>query len=118
MEKSLVVKRSIVFGGHKTSVSLEDAFWNGLRDIADEHDMTLSALISNINADRDFANLSSAIRLFVLGTYQKQMSELASAEPVDVKPVKLRRKLSWGARWGQYERLRARRGSARSPSQA
>jgi predicted DNA-binding ribbon-helix-helix protein len=72
MDKSLVTKRSIVVGGHKTSVSLEDAFWNGLREMADERDMTLSTLVANIDADREFANLSSAIRLFVLGAYQKQ----------------------------------------------
>jgi predicted DNA-binding ribbon-helix-helix protein len=64
--KSTVVKRSIVVAGHKTSVSLEDAFWNGLKDIVRERHMTLSELVAEIDARRQFGNLSSALRLFVL----------------------------------------------------
>ena len=64
--KSSVIKRSIAFAGHKTSVGLEDAFWNGLKEIAKWRDETLSNLIASINADRQHANLSSAIRLYVL----------------------------------------------------
>ena len=48
--KSPVVKRSIVIAGHKTSVSLEDAFWNGLKDIARERHMNLSELVAEIDA--------------------------------------------------------------------
>jgi predicted DNA-binding ribbon-helix-helix protein len=65
--KSPVVKRSIVIDGHKTSVSLEDAFWQGLKKIAGERQTTLSELIATIDANRRDGNLSSAIRLFVLG---------------------------------------------------
>ena len=68
--KSPVVKRSIVITGHKTSVSLEDAFWGGLKDIASSRNMTLSELVASIDADRRQGNLSSAIRLFVLDHYQ------------------------------------------------
>jgi predicted DNA-binding ribbon-helix-helix protein len=68
--KSPVVKRSIVIAGHKTSVSLEDAFWKGLKDIAGERDMTLSDLVASIDTDRRHGNLSSAIRLFVLDHYR------------------------------------------------
>src|SRR4051812_27488546 len=68
--KSPVVKRSIVIAGHKTSVSLEDAFWKGLKEVADDRDMTLSDLVSAIDADRHQGNLSSAIRLFVLDHYR------------------------------------------------
>jgi predicted DNA-binding ribbon-helix-helix protein len=68
--KSPVVKRSIVIGGHKTSVSLEDAFWQGLKQIAAERDMTLSDLVATIDTDRRQGNLSSAIRLFVLDYYR------------------------------------------------
>ena len=68
--KSPVVKRSIVLAGHKTSVSLEDAFWRGLKDIATSRRMTLSDLISRIDIDREQGNLSSALRLFVLNHYQ------------------------------------------------
>jgi predicted DNA-binding ribbon-helix-helix protein len=64
--KSPVVKRSIVIDGHKTSVSLEDAFWTGLREIAQAHDATLSKLVAEIDRTRQQGNLSSAIRLFVL----------------------------------------------------
>lgn len=68
--KSPVVKRSIVITGHKTSVSLEDAFWSGLKDIASSRNMTLSELVASIDADRRQGNLSSAIRLFVLDHYR------------------------------------------------
>jgi predicted DNA-binding ribbon-helix-helix protein len=63
--KSQVVKRSIVIDGHKTSVSLEDAFWTGLREIAQAQHATLSKLVGEIDRTRQ-GNLSSAIRLFVL----------------------------------------------------
>ena len=68
--KSPVVKRSIVITGHKTSVSLEDAFWTGLKDIATSRNMTLSELVASIDGDRRQGNLSSAIRLFVLDHYR------------------------------------------------
>jgi len=68
--KSPVIKRSIVIAGHKTSVSLEDAFWRGLKDIATTRRTTLSDLIGSIDADRQRGNLSSALRLFVLNHYQ------------------------------------------------
>jgi predicted DNA-binding ribbon-helix-helix protein len=70
--KSPVIKRSIVIAGHKTSVSLEDAFWKGLKDIASNRDMTLSELVAAIDSDRRHGNLSSAIRLFVLDCYRSQ----------------------------------------------
>ena len=73
--KSPVVKRSIVIAGHKTSVSLEDAFWNGLKDIAGSRDMTLSDLVATIDTDRQHGNLSSAIRLFVLEYYRSFAGE-------------------------------------------
>jgi predicted DNA-binding ribbon-helix-helix protein len=68
--KSPVVKRSIVIAGHKTSVSLEDAFWKGLKEIAGGRDMTLSELVAAIDSERRHGNLSSAIRLFVLDHYR------------------------------------------------
>jgi predicted DNA-binding ribbon-helix-helix protein len=70
--KSPVVKRSIVIAGHKTSVSLEDAFWTGLKEIAAQRAMTLSELVAFIDTDRRHGNLSSAIRLFVLDHYRSQ----------------------------------------------
>ena len=73
--KSSVAKRSIVLGGHKTSISREDAFWNGMKVIAGEREMTLSQLVGSIDASREHANLSSAIRLFVLGYYMKHAEQ-------------------------------------------
>jgi predicted DNA-binding ribbon-helix-helix protein len=68
--KSVVVKRSIVIAGHKTSVSLEAAFWITLKDIAASRQQTLSDLVGAIDAERKQGNLSSAIRLFVLDYYR------------------------------------------------
>jgi predicted DNA-binding ribbon-helix-helix protein len=70
--KSSVSKRSIIIAGHKTSVSLEDQFWDSLKEIAGQRGMTLGELVAAIDADRQHANLSSAIRLFVLGVYRDQ----------------------------------------------
>jgi predicted DNA-binding ribbon-helix-helix protein len=67
-----VLKRSLVIAGHKTSVSLENEFWNSLKEIASERGMMLGELIRTIDANRNHANLSSAIRLFVLGVYRDQ----------------------------------------------
>lgn len=71
--KSTVVKRSIVVDGHKTSVSLEDAFWNALKEIARERDVTSSDLVATIDGNRQEGNLSSAIRLFVIGQYRDRL---------------------------------------------
>ncbi len=75
--KSPVIKRSIVIAGHKTSVSLEDAFWRGLKEIANGREMTLSDLVASIDTDRRHGNLSSAIRLFVLDHYRAQIGDSA-----------------------------------------
>jgi predicted DNA-binding ribbon-helix-helix protein len=73
--KTSVAKRSIVIAGHKTSVSLEDAFWTTLKEIADRRHLTLSELVATIDGGRQRGNLSSAIRLFVLDFYRDQVSE-------------------------------------------
>jgi predicted DNA-binding ribbon-helix-helix protein len=72
--KSPIVKRSIVIAGHKTSVSLEDAFWKGLKEIATGRDRTLSEMVAAIDSERAQGNLSSALRLFVLDHYRAQIS--------------------------------------------
>jgi predicted DNA-binding ribbon-helix-helix protein len=64
--KSLAVKRSIKIGGHRTSISLEDQFWEALREIAKERGMFVSDLVATIDGNRREPNLSSAIRVFVL----------------------------------------------------
>lgn len=78
--KSQVVKRSIVIAGHKTSVSLEDAFWNGLKEIAVSRNVALSDLVSSIDKERKHGNLSSAIRLFVLDYYRGQNASAPDAD--------------------------------------
>jgi predicted DNA-binding ribbon-helix-helix protein len=75
--KSLVVKRSIMIGGHKTSVSLEEAFWTGLKEIAVKRNASLSELVATIDTERELGNLSSAIRLFVLSFYRDRIIEKA-----------------------------------------
>ena len=74
--KSPVVKRSIIIAGHETSVSLEDAFWKRLKEIAEEREMTLSDLVAAIDSQRQQSNLSSALRLFVLNFYRTQAFKL------------------------------------------
>ena len=80
--KSPVVKRSIVLAGHKTSVSLEDAFWKGLKEIAARRLMTLAELIGTIDSQRQQGNLSSALRLFVLEFYRSQIPATEGREGV------------------------------------
>ncbi|GLI91732.1 ribbon-helix-helix domain-containing protein [Methylocystis echinoides] len=71
-----VVKRSIVIAGHRTSVSLEDAFWRALKEIAVADGVSLAALTARVDAGRGAANLSSALRVFVL---ERVMASRASA---------------------------------------
>jgi predicted DNA-binding ribbon-helix-helix protein len=73
-----VVKRSLVIAGHRTSISLEDAFWRRLRRIAAERGLSLNRLAAMIDASRAGANLSSAIRVFVLE------AESAKSSPADL----------------------------------
>ena len=77
--KSAVIKRSIDIGGHKTSVSLEDEFWDGLRAIAELQKLTVSTLAKRIDNERHNCNLSSAIRVFVFRHFQAQASTAQAA---------------------------------------
>jgi len=83
------VKRSISIRGRKTGISLEDDFWNSLREIAHQRNETVTQLITRIDTERKTANLSSNLRLFVLGYYQDQCasSELVDLAHEDAKPV-------------------------------
>jgi predicted DNA-binding ribbon-helix-helix protein len=77
MTKSSVIKRSIVIGGTKTSISIEDPFWQTLKQIAAERSMTLSALVSSIKTGRqENGNLSSTIRVFILGHLRSRLASL------------------------------------------
>ena len=69
---STVTKRSVVIAGRKTSISLEDEFWNGLKAIARHHQRTLSSVVGEIDQKRS-GNLSSAIRVYVFGNLCTQV---------------------------------------------
>ena len=88
--KSLVVKRSVAIAGHKTSVSLEEAFWKSLKEIGKRQGVSLSALLAAIDSERHYGNLSSAIRLFVLNFYRDQLDvrdRLESIQGATSSPV-------------------------------
>ncbi len=70
MSGDAVVKRSVTVAGHPTSVSLEAAFWDALRDLARQRGVSVHSLIGEIDTGRGAQNLSSAIRVFVLRAVQ------------------------------------------------
>lgn len=69
-------KRSIKIAGHSTSISLEEPFWIVLKQLADEHKMSLNALVERVDKEREDTNLSSALRLYVLAELQKRLYEI------------------------------------------
>ncbi|HYA28050.1 MAG TPA: ribbon-helix-helix domain-containing protein [Acidobacteriota bacterium] len=77
--KSAVVKRSVLLGNHKTSVSLEQPFWDGMKEISRERGKTLSELVGEIDSNRQQGNLSSTIRLFVLDYFRTAAESRGSA---------------------------------------
>ena len=76
-----VVKRSLVIAGHRTSVSLEDAFWRRLRRIAAERGLSVNALAAFVDASRGEANLSSALRVYVLEASAGEREDPLSPRP-------------------------------------
>ena len=84
--KSSVIKRSVVIAGRRSSVSVEDDFWSSLRDIAKQRHQTLSDLVTSIKAEREQTNLSSAIRLFVLGFYRDQFEAFVAQRAAQGDP--------------------------------
>lgn len=69
---NIVKKRSVCISGHSTSITLEDEFWDALKDIAQRNKLSLNALISKIDEEAR-GNLSSALRLYVLAELQSQI---------------------------------------------
>ena len=65
-----IAKRSIVIGGHKTSVSLEDVFWQALKQISKERGISIGDIVAEIDGHRQAANLSSHLRTFVLDYFR------------------------------------------------
>ena len=62
------VKRSLTIRGHRTSVSLEDVFWDAFRAIAQEEEKTINGLAAEIDEGRGDIGLASAIRVYVYET--------------------------------------------------
>lgn len=81
--KSAVVKRSVVVNGHKTSVSLENEFWDALRQVAKQSNVSVARLLVEIERSRTTINLSSAIRIFLLNYFRTLNSDL---QPVSRGP--------------------------------
>jgi predicted DNA-binding ribbon-helix-helix protein len=73
--KSAVIKRSVVVNGHKTSVSLENEFWDALRQVAKQSNVSVARLLVEIERSRTTINLSSAIRIFLLNYFRTQNSD-------------------------------------------
>jgi predicted DNA-binding ribbon-helix-helix protein len=71
--KSQIEKRSVIIAGRRKSITLEEAVWRSVKEIATYRDMTLVALLATIDSRRNQGNLSSAIRLFVLNFYREQL---------------------------------------------
>ena len=78
--QTAVIKRSIVLDGHKTSVSLENEFWHGLREIAGRENTALSTLVGKIDRERNSCNLSSAIRVYVFNYFRGSLDRLEGVQ--------------------------------------
>jgi predicted DNA-binding ribbon-helix-helix protein len=72
------MKRSIVVQGHKTGLSLEAGFWRALKAIAAQEGTAVSQLVARIDTDREHANLSSTLRVYVLNHYRCLTDKVAS----------------------------------------
>jgi predicted DNA-binding ribbon-helix-helix protein len=79
--KTTIIKRAIVIRGRKTSVSLEDGFWAGVKEIAAERNKTLSELVAGIAEERSCGNLSSCLRVMVLEHFKARCLPSRSGQP-------------------------------------
>ena len=79
--KTQIGKRSVKIDGQPTSVSLEDGFWNALKEIAAAQDTTAQELVLKINSERTHGNLSSVIRQYILSYYRERRDAKAQAAP-------------------------------------
>ncbi|MEO1536489.1 MAG: ribbon-helix-helix domain-containing protein [Pseudomonadota bacterium] len=74
------IKRSLTLRQHRTSVTLEDPFWNAFRDIADQQGRAINDLAAEIDAARDIeTGLATAIRLYVLDHYKRAAGTISDA---------------------------------------
>ena len=74
---SPIAKRSVHIGGRKTSIALEDGFWNALKEIAAIQGISIHEIVLKVDGMRESHNLSSAIRLFILDYYRQKASDKA-----------------------------------------
>jgi len=95
---SAIIKRSVLIMGRKTSISLEDMFWHGLKDIAAEKRVSAATILAEINRVRGSTNFSSAVRQFVMAHYINLVNDLRQAAKAphasssrDDRPVKVTR---------------------------
>ena len=91
--KSTIIKRSIVLNGRKTSVSLENEFWDGLREIAALQNTELTKLVQQIYQGRNGGNFSSAIRVYVFNHLRGQMAEAQTSQRMPPEPPIEQRRL-------------------------
>ncbi len=75
MNGGAMKKHSVTIAGHRTSISLEDEFWQGLKALADSRNKSLADIIRQIDKERGINNLSSAIRIAVLDYYKSQIPQ-------------------------------------------
>ncbi len=85
--RSTVFNRSVILGGRKTSVSLEDEFWDGLHEIGRRENISLAKLVDQIDRERESINLSSAIRVHVFSYFYKFYADLAKPAQPQVAAV-------------------------------
>ena len=81
LQASRPVKRSFSLAGHRTSISLEAAFWDALRDAAKAEGIPLAALVVQIDAERGSAGLSGAVRVWVLDYFRRKAMSIAALPP-------------------------------------
>ncbi len=68
-------KRSIRIGGHPTSITLEEPFWEALKELSDAQKKSVSQLVAEIDESRGNANLSSALRVYILNRFRTKLSD-------------------------------------------
>ena len=75
-----ILKRSVAIAGHRTSISLEEPFWEALREMAERESISVQRLIGRIDAERGDQNLSSAIRVYIVDRLRGDLSRPAEPE--------------------------------------
>jgi predicted DNA-binding ribbon-helix-helix protein len=85
--KSQIKKRTIIVRGNKSGVSMEQSFWDALKEIAATNNVGLPEIVTTIDTDREHATLSSAIRVFVLDYYRQRPKLRLLPKPYPQGPI-------------------------------